>query len=109
MHPQKRVSTSLSSLSLVTGWPPIIPDELITGLQCPMFTGEGNHEYRNMSSAIETRAPLTEFDNVTTSTSILVMDTLGRQSLVLSHNETIVIPHTLSLHKTVCNRVGSGI
>ena len=103
------MSTSLSSLYLVTGWPPIIPDELITGLQCPMFTGEGNHEYRNMSSAIETRAPLTEFDNVTTSTSILVMDPLGRQSLVLSHNETIVIPHTLSLHKTVCNRVGSGI
>jgi uncharacterized membrane protein len=85
------------------------PDELITGLQCPMFIGMGNHEYRNMSSTIETRATLTEFDNVTTRHEYSVMDPLDRQSLALSHNETIVIPHTLPLNKTASNRIGSVI
>jgi len=70
-----------------------------------MFIAVGNHEYRNMTYTIETWAVLTEFDNVTTSTSILTMDFLDRQALVLSHNETRVIPYTLSPNKTGYNRV----
>lgn len=80
-------------------------DQVITGLQYPMFIAVGNHEYRNMTYTIETWAVLTEFDNVTTSTSILTMDFLDRQALVLSHNETRVIPYTLSPNKTGYNRV----
>jgi uncharacterized membrane protein len=81
------------------------PDQLVTGLQYPMFIGVGNHEYRNVTYTIETWAALTEFDNVTISTSILVIDPLDRQSFVLSHNETRVIPYTLSLNKTGYNRI----
>jgi uncharacterized membrane protein len=81
------------------------PDRISVGKHYPMFIGVGNHEYRNMSYTIETWAMLTEFDNVTTSTSILTMDPLDRQSIVLSHNETLVIPYTLSLNKTGYNRV----
>ena len=81
------------------------PDQIITGLPYPMFIGVGNHEYRNMSYTIETWTALTEFNNVTNSTTYLAMDPLDRQSLVLSHNETRIIPYTLSLNKTGYNRV----
>ena len=88
-----------------TGMAADYPDELIAGLQYPMFIGVGNHEYRTMSYTIETWAALTEFDNVTTGTSILAMDPIDRQSVVLSHNKTVVIPYALSLNKTGYNRV----
>jgi hypothetical protein len=58
-----------------------------------------------MSYTIETWASLTEFDNVTNSTTILAMDLLDHQSLVLFHNETREIPYNLSLNKTSYNRV----
>jgi uncharacterized membrane protein len=81
------------------------PGNISTGLPYPMFIGVGNHEHRNMSYTIETWTALTEFNNVTNSTTYLAMDPLDHQSLVLSHNETRVIPYTLSLNKTGCNRV----
>ena len=81
------------------------PDQIINGAQYPMFIGVGNHEDRNMSYMIETWTALTEFDNVTKSTTFLAMEPLYRQSLVLSHNETQVIPYTLSLNPTGYNRV----
>ena len=46
----------------------------------------------------------TEFDNLTNSTTILVMDPSDHISLTLAHNETRVIPSTLSLNKTGYNR-----
>jgi uncharacterized membrane protein len=88
-----------------TGMAADYPDQIIPGQNYPMFIGVGNHEYRNMSYTIETWASLTEFDTVTNSTTILAMDPLDRQSLVLSHNETRDIPYTLSLNKTGYNRV----
>jgi uncharacterized membrane protein len=81
------------------------PDSIIVGQNYPIFIGVGNHEYRNMSYTIETWASLTEFDNVTKSTTILVMDPLDHQSLVLSHNQTREIPYNLSLNKTSYNHV----
>jgi uncharacterized membrane protein len=81
------------------------PDLIITGQNYPMFIGVGNHEYRNMSYTIETWTMLTEFDNVTNSTTIMVMDPLDQMSLSLAHNETMVIPYNLSLNKTGYNRV----
>ena len=47
----------------------------------------------------------TEFDNLTNSTTILVKDPIDQLSLTLTHNETVVIPSTLSLNKTGYNRV----
>ena len=81
------------------------PSQIITGQNYPMFIGVGNHEYRNMSYTIETWTALTEFDNMTNSTTILVMDPLDQQSLTLAHNETVTIPYTLNLNKTGYNRV----
>jgi uncharacterized membrane protein len=81
------------------------PNLIVVGQNYPMFIGVGNHEYRNMSYTIETWASLTEFDNVTNSTTILAMDLLDHQSLVLFHNETREIPYNLSLNKSSYNRV----
>jgi uncharacterized membrane protein len=81
------------------------PDLIITGQNYPMFIGVGNHEYRNMTYTIETWASLTEFNTVTNSTTILAMYPLDRTSLVLSHNETRVIPYNLSVKNTSYNRV----
>jgi uncharacterized membrane protein len=81
------------------------PDQVVTGVSYPMFIGVGNHEYRNMSYTIESWALFTEYDIATNSTGILAMESLGSRSLVLSHNETRVIPWNLSLDTTGYNRV----
>ena len=81
------------------------PDQIITGLQYPMFIGVGNHEYRNMTYTIEIWTAVTKFDNVTNSTSILAMDPLWQHSLTLAHNETATVPYNLSVEKTGYNRV----
>jgi len=81
------------------------PDLIITGQNYPMFVGIGNHEYRNMAYTIETWTSLTAFDNLTNSTTILAMDPLDHLSLTLAHNETMILPYTLSLNKTGYNRV----
>jgi uncharacterized membrane protein len=81
------------------------PDWIITGQNYPMFIGVGNHEYRNMTYTIETWTSFTEFDNLTNSTTIMVMDPLDQMSLTLAHNETMTIPYNLTLNKTGYNRV----
>jgi uncharacterized membrane protein len=81
------------------------PDLIIAGQNYPMFIGVGNHEYRSISYTIEIWGSLTEFDNVTNSTTIKVMDPLDQIPLTLSHNETREIPSNLSLNKTSYNRV----
>jgi uncharacterized membrane protein len=81
------------------------PAMIITGQPYQVYIGLGNHEHRNVTYTIETWTLRTEFDNVTNTTSIQLMDPLYRQSLVLSHNETIIIPYTLFVNKTGYNRV----
>jgi uncharacterized membrane protein len=81
------------------------PSQIITGQSYPMFIGVGNHEYRNMTYTIETWATLTEFDNVTNSTTVIKMNNLDKRSLTIAHNETTIIPYTLSLNKTGYNRM----
>jgi uncharacterized membrane protein len=80
------------------------PDVIITGQNYPMFIGVGNYEHQNISYTIETWILHTEFDNVTNTTSITVMDPYERLTLPLAHNETIIIPYTLSVNKTGYNR-----
>lgn len=81
------------------------PDQIIPELIYPMYIGVGNHEYTNMTYNIETWAALTEFDNVTNSTTVFLMDPLDQFQLTLPHKETTIIPYTLSLNKTGYNRV----
>jgi uncharacterized membrane protein len=81
------------------------PDQIITGQNYPMFIGTRNHEYRDVNYTIETWASRTEFDKRTNSTAVITMDSLKRSSFTVSHNETKIIPYTLSLEKTGYNRV----
>ena len=81
------------------------PDLIITGQNYPLFIGVGNHEYRDMTYTIEIWTVLTEFDDLTNSTTIMAMDPLDQLSLTLAHNETTIIPYNLSLYKTGYNRV----
>jgi uncharacterized membrane protein len=81
------------------------PEMIMTGLPYQMYIGIGNQEHRNVTYTIETWALRMEFDNVTNTSSILSMDSLDQQSLVLAHNDTMNIPYTLSVNKTGYNRV----
>jgi len=81
------------------------PNQIVAGLQYPMYIGVGNHEYRNMTYTIETWATQTEFNNLTNSTTILAMDPLESSLFVLSHNETVEIPYNLSVKKAGYNHV----
>jgi uncharacterized membrane protein len=81
------------------------PEKLITGQSYPMYIGIGNHEYRNVTYTIETWTLQTRFDNVTNSSSVLLMDPLEQKALSLAHNETLILPYNLSVNKTGYDRV----
>jgi uncharacterized membrane protein len=67
--------------------------------------GVVNHEYRDVHYTIETWMLSTEFDNMTNSSRILAMDPNNRLSLTLAHNETAIIPYTLTVQKSGYNRM----
>lgn len=81
------------------------PDLISAGQNYPMFIGVGNHEYRNMNYTIETWITRVEFDNVTNTSTLRVMDPGDRLVFPLAHNETMLIPYNLSVKKTGYNRV----
>jgi uncharacterized membrane protein len=81
------------------------PDQINVGQHYPLYIGVGNHEFRNMSYTIETWGMFMEFDNVTNTSRIIVMDPLWRRSLTLAHNETVTIPYNLSVEKSGYNRI----
>jgi len=81
------------------------PDEIIAGQNYPMFIGVGNHEGINTTYTIETWNMHTTFDPVTNTTQIITMDPGDRFSLSLADNETSVLPYTVSVKKTDCNRI----
>jgi uncharacterized membrane protein len=81
------------------------PERITVGQHYPLFIGVGNHEYRNITYTVETWGMNMEFDNLTNSSRILVMDPLSSRSLMLAHNETMVIPYDLSVEQTGYNRV----
>ena len=81
------------------------PDLIIVGQNYPMFIGVGNHEYRDINYTIETWIMRAEFDNVTNTSTLLVMDPGERLVIPLAHNETMVIPYNLYVKKTGYNRV----
>ena len=82
------------------------PGLIIAGQNYPMFIGVGNHEHRNMNYTIETWIMRVEFDNVTNTSTILVMDPGERLVLPLARDENMIIPYNLSVKKTGYNRVG---
>jgi hypothetical protein len=82
-----------------------VSDLIIVRQNYAMFIGVGNHEHRNMMYTIETWTVLTEFNNLTNSTSIMAMDPIDHLSLTLADNITTIISYNLSLYKTGYNRV----
>jgi len=81
------------------------PTQILAGNTVPSYIGVGNHEYQSLTYTIETWAMLSEFDNRTNTSTILVMDPLDHASLVLAHNETQIIPYSMLIQKTGYNRV----
>jgi uncharacterized membrane protein len=83
----------------------VYPHLIIAGENYPMFVGVGNHEYRNINYTIETWIMKMKFDNVTNTSTILIMDPGERLVLPLAHNETVIIPYNLSVKNTQYDRV----
>ena len=81
------------------------PDLTLPGQNQSMYVGIGNHEYQDVTYTIETWMLRTEFDNVTNTSRIKVMDPNPRVSLTLAHNETTIIPYNLSFNRSGYNRV----
>jgi uncharacterized membrane protein len=81
------------------------PELIIIGQNYPLFIGVGNHEYLNTTYTIETWNLYSEFNNVTNTSSIIIMNPGDRWSLTIVHNETKIIPFMLSLNKTGYNQV----
>jgi uncharacterized membrane protein len=81
------------------------PDRISIGQDYPLYIGVGNHEYRNVTYTIETWVMNMEFDTMTNTSRIIVMDPLWQRSLTLAHNKTMTIPYNLSVEKNGYNRV----
>jgi uncharacterized membrane protein len=81
------------------------PDIIRPWQNYPMYVGVANHEQGDIQYTIETWLLLYEFDNVTNSSRVLVMDPDQRLSFTLSDNETTLIPYNLSVRKNGYNRV----
>lgn len=91
----------LGGNKLATDYPVLIN----AGKTYPIYIGVGNHEYRNVNYTLETWAILREFDTITNTSKIKNMDPLDRQSFVLSHNQTVVLPYNLIINASEYNRV----
>jgi uncharacterized membrane protein len=81
------------------------PDRIITGQNYSLSVGVGNHEYRNTRYTIETWNVQTEFDNTTNSSRIVAMDPQDRVLLSMGHNQSSIVPYTLSVNSTRYNRL----
>jgi uncharacterized membrane protein len=81
------------------------PSLINTSQSYPIYIGVGNHEKRNTTYTIETWTILTEFNNITNTSHIVVMDPHDRLSFALTDNETAIIPYTMSVKKPGYDRL----
>lgn len=81
------------------------PDQVRVGSAYPLYIGIVNHEYRPVTYTIETYGTTFVTDNSTNETSLIAMEPLWQQSLTLAHNETVLIPYSLSVNKSGYNRI----
>jgi uncharacterized membrane protein len=81
------------------------PDSIIPEKNYPIFLGIGNHEFTNITYTTEIWVTRSEFNISTNTSRITVMDPIDQLSIILAHNETRVIPYTLSLKKTGYDRI----
>jgi len=81
------------------------PDQILPEINYPLFIGIGNQEHRNVTYALETWYLRTESDTVTNTSRIIAMDPGERSALTLAHNETRIVPYTLSVSQPGYDRV----
>ena len=81
------------------------PDQILPEINYPLFIGIGNQEHRNVTYALETWYLRTESDTVTNTSRIIAMDPGERSELTLAHNETRIVPYTLSVSQPGYDRV----
>jgi uncharacterized membrane protein len=81
------------------------PELIIPEQEYPIYIGVVNHEYRNMTYTIEIWNINSEFNKVNNTSTITTMDANEHLSLILAHNETKVIPFSLSVKQTGYNRI----
>lgn len=81
------------------------PDQIVPGKDYPLYIAVGNQENRNVRYTIETWILKTEFNNMTNTTHIIVMDPGDLLGLTLANNETRILPYNLSVNKSGYNRV----
>lgn len=81
------------------------PGQIIQGQDYSMYVGVGNHEKGNINYTIETWLLREEFDAVTNSSHIILMNPNDHLLLALENNQTMIIPYNLSVKKREYNRV----
>lgn len=81
------------------------PDQIVPGKDYPLYIAVGNQENRDVRYTIETWILKTEFNNMTNTSDIIVMDSDDKLDLTLANNETRLIPYNLSVKKSGYNRV----
>jgi uncharacterized membrane protein len=81
------------------------PELIIPEQDYPIYIGVVNHEYRTMTYTIEIWNIHAEVDNVTNTSAITTMDFNEHLTLILTHNETKVIPYHLLVNQTGYNQI----
>ena len=81
------------------------PQRIFPGTYYPLYIGIGNQEHRNVTYTIETWTLQTEFDPLTNTSHILVMDRGEQMTVSLGHNETRLNLYNLMVRKSGYDRV----
>ncbi|HWQ65674.1 MAG TPA: DUF1616 domain-containing protein [Methanospirillum sp.] len=81
------------------------PERIVPGNVYPIFIGVGNHEFRNVSYAVETYLVRMDVDEVGDGSLVSSMSHLDTLNVTLSHNMTEVIPYNLSVPSGDYNRI----
>ncbi|HOJ96976.1 MAG TPA: DUF1616 domain-containing protein [Methanospirillum sp.] len=81
------------------------PDRLFIGEEYPMYIGVGNHEYRNVTYTIEVHQMTMENDESGNISYITRMNMTDRLSVIVPHNETVIMPYNLSAADIGYNRI----
>jgi uncharacterized membrane protein len=81
------------------------PERIFVGAGYPLYIGIGNHEYRNVTYAVEIWATQMNFDETSNSSSISNMKRLDTFTVMVPDNQTEILPFVLKASSTGYNRV----
>lgn len=81
------------------------PTRTLAGKNNAMYIGIGNHEYRTVNYTVETYLLAMHFDEVLNTSRIDSMDMLYRFQVLVTHNETTILPYSFVVPGTGYNRI----